>query len=104
MNQELEIKMEGGENTAKVTSQKSYFDVLGICCPSEVPLIERILRHVDGVHKVTVIVPSKTVIVEHDPHLISQLQIGIHFFSPSYLYSQIYFTYNYFVEYIGDLS
>ena len=57
--------------------QKSYFDVLGICCPSEVPLIEKILRPMDGIHKVSVVVPSKTVIVEHDPLLSSQLQIGM---------------------------
>lgn len=57
--------------------KKSYFDVLGICCPSEVPLIERILMPLEGIHKVSVSVPSKTVIVEHDPNLISQLQIGM---------------------------
>ncbi|ONK69494.1 uncharacterized protein A4U43_C05F23530 [Asparagus officinalis] len=57
------------------TITKSYFDVLGICCPSEVPLIEKILKPIDGVYKVSVIVPSRTVIVEHDPHLISQFQI-----------------------------
>ncbi|XP_042446739.1 cadmium/zinc-transporting ATPase HMA2-like [Zingiber officinale] len=54
---------------------KSYFDVLGLCCSSEVPLIENTLRPLEGVHKVSVIVPSKTVIVVHDPLLISQLQI-----------------------------
>ncbi|KAK9097534.1 hypothetical protein Sjap_023031 [Stephania japonica] len=55
--------------------QKSYFDVLGICCTSEVPLIEKILRPLDGVHEVSVIVPSRTVIVIHDNLLISQTQI-----------------------------
>ncbi|KAF8687516.1 hypothetical protein HU200_043212 [Digitaria exilis] len=38
---------------------KSYFDVLGICCPSEVPLVERLLSPLPGVTKVTVIVPSR---------------------------------------------
>lgn len=57
--------------------QKSYFDVLGLCCSSEVPLIERILRSMDGVKDFTVNVPAKTVIVVHDTLLISQLQIGI---------------------------
>lgn len=56
--------------------QKSYFDVLGICCSSEVPLIENILKSLEGVKEVSVIVPSRTVIVLHDALLISQLQIG----------------------------
>ncbi|KAG6698738.1 hypothetical protein I3842_08G034000 [Carya illinoinensis] len=55
--------------------QKSYFDVLGLCCSSEVPLIENILKPLDGVMEVSVIVPSRTVIVVHDNLLISQLQI-----------------------------
>ncbi|KAI3715261.1 hypothetical protein L6452_22235 [Arctium lappa] len=55
--------------------EKSYFDVLGLCCSSEVPLIEKILKPIEGVHEVSVIVPSRTVIVIHDPLLVSQLQI-----------------------------
>ncbi|EEC81261.1 hypothetical protein OsI_24354 [Oryza sativa Indica Group] len=55
--------------------QKSYFDVLGICCPSEVPLVEKLLQPLEGVQKVTVIVPSRTVIVVHDVDAISQSQI-----------------------------
>ncbi|KAJ9550756.1 hypothetical protein OSB04_014801 [Centaurea solstitialis] len=55
--------------------EKSYFDVLGICCSSEVPLIEKLLQPLEGVHHVSVIVPSRTVIVLHDPALISQFQI-----------------------------
>ncbi|KAL8209416.1 hypothetical protein R6Q57_006148 [Mikania cordata] len=55
--------------------EKSYFDVLGLCCSSEVPLIEKILKPLEGVHQVSVIVPSKTVIVLHDVSVISQLQI-----------------------------
>lgn len=64
------------EMSREVELEKSYFDVLGLCCSSEVPLIENTLRPLEGVHKVSVIVPSKTVIVVHDPLLISQLQIG----------------------------
>uniref|UniRef100_A0A5B7AV73 Putative inactive cadmium/zinc-transporting ATPase HMA3 n=1 Tax=Davidia involucrata TaxID=16924 RepID=A0A5B7AV73_DAVIN len=60
---------------AVVKLQKSYFDVLGLCCSSEVPLIEKILKPLDGVKDVSVIVPSKTVIVLHDNLLISQVQI-----------------------------
>lgn len=60
----------------KKTLQKSYFDVLGICCTSEVPLIENILKSLDGVREYSVIVPSRTVIVVHDSLLISPSQIG----------------------------
>ncbi|WVZ78660.1 hypothetical protein U9M48_026339 [Paspalum notatum var. saurae] len=56
-------------------AQKSYFDVLGICCPSEVPLVDRLLSPLPGVHKVTVVVPSRTVIVVHDAAATSQAQI-----------------------------
>ncbi|KAF8400197.1 hypothetical protein HHK36_013493 [Tetracentron sinense] len=55
--------------------QKSYFDVLGLCCSSEVPLIEKILKPLEGIVEVSVIVPSRTVIVVHDNLLISQIEI-----------------------------
>ncbi|XP_065040369.1 cadmium/zinc-transporting ATPase HMA2-like [Musa acuminata AAA Group] len=67
----------GNDRKAKAAkNQKSYFDVLGLCCSSEVPLIEKILKPLDGVQKVSVIVPSKTVIVIHDSLLISQHEIA----------------------------
>lgn len=56
--------------------QKSYFDVLGICCSAEVGLVENIVKSLDGVKEVSVIVPTKTVIVLHDSLLTSQQQIG----------------------------
>ncbi|GAB4853521.1 Cadmium/zinc-transporting ATPase hma2 [Ancistrocladus abbreviatus] len=56
--------------------QKSYFEVLGLCCPSEVALIEKILRPMEGVKDISVIVPSKTVIVVHDNLVISPAEIG----------------------------
>lgn len=56
--------------------QKSYFDVLGLCCSSEVPLVENILKPLLGVKEVSVVVATRTVIVVHDSLLISQLQIG----------------------------
>ncbi|KAI3955507.1 hypothetical protein MKW98_028452 [Papaver atlanticum] len=55
--------------------KKSYFDVLGICCTSEVPLVERILNPMNGVEKVLVNVTTKTVIVFHDELLTTQIQI-----------------------------
>ncbi|XP_074575443.1 putative inactive cadmium/zinc-transporting ATPase HMA3 isoform X2 [Curcuma longa] len=67
---------QGKDKKAKEAKyHKSYFDVLGICCTSEVPLIEKILKPLNGVDKVTVVVPSKTVIVVHDSNLISQQDI-----------------------------
>ncbi|RLM56023.1 cadmium/zinc-transporting ATPase HMA3-like [Panicum miliaceum] len=56
-------------------AQKTYFDVLGICCPSEVPLVEKLLDPLPGVRKVTVIVPSRTVIVVHDADATPPAQI-----------------------------
>ncbi|KAJ8763762.1 hypothetical protein K2173_003544 [Erythroxylum novogranatense] len=55
--------------------QKSYFDVLGLCCSSEVPLIETILKSLDGVEEYSVIVTTKTVVVVHDTLLITQHEI-----------------------------
>ncbi|KAL0315973.1 UNVERIFIED_CONTAM: Cadmium/zinc-transporting ATPase HMA2 [Sesamum radiatum] len=55
--------------------QKSYFDVLGLCCSSEIPIIEKILASLDGIKDFSVILPTKTLIVVHDSLLISQLQI-----------------------------
>jgi len=44
-------------------------NVAGICCPSEVPIIERILKKLPGVEKVSVNVTAKTTRVEHNPLL-----------------------------------
>lgn len=65
-----------GKSKTEKRLQKSYFDVLGLCCSSEVPLIENMLKPLDGIKEVSVIVPSRTVIVLHDNLLITQIQIG----------------------------
>ncbi|KAL8040026.1 hypothetical protein ABFX02_10G073900 [Erythranthe guttata] len=67
--------MEANGKSVGKKFQKSYFDVLGLCCTSEVPLIEKILNSLDGVKGFSVIVPTKTVVVVHDSLLISQIQI-----------------------------
>ncbi|XP_020527133.1 putative inactive cadmium/zinc-transporting ATPase HMA3 isoform X1 [Amborella trichopoda] len=67
--------MKMDEREKKSELQKSHFNVLGLCCPAEVPLIERILKPLQGVHKVCVNVPSKSVMVLHDPISITQVQI-----------------------------
>ncbi|KAJ4709266.1 Cadmium/zinc-transporting ATPase 3-like protein [Melia azedarach] len=68
-------ELKESKSSDKNKLQKSYFDVLGLCCSSEVPLIENILKSLDGVKEVSVIVPSRTVIVVHDNLIVSQLQI-----------------------------
>ncbi|KAJ4959048.1 hypothetical protein NE237_026159 [Protea cynaroides] len=55
--------------------RRTYFDVLGLCCSSEVRLIENILKPLYGVMEVSVIAPTKTVIVVHDNVVISQSEI-----------------------------
>lgn len=71
------MKTESGmEKNAGKKFQKSYFDVLGLCCSSEVPMIEKILNSLDGIKGFSVVVPTKTLIVVHDSLLITQIQIG----------------------------
>lgn len=55
--------------------RKTTLNVLGICCPSEVPLISRLLLPLRGVERVSVNVPSKTVTVLHDQSLIQPAEI-----------------------------
>ncbi|KAI3443435.1 hypothetical protein Pfo_000100 [Paulownia fortunei] len=69
------LEMEAIDKNVGKKFQKSYFDVLGLCCSSEIPLIERILKSLEGVKDFSVIVPTKTVIVVHDSLLISPIQI-----------------------------
>lgn len=64
------------ERNAGKKFQKSYFDVLGLCCSSEVPMIEKILNSLDGIKGFSVVVPTKTLIVVHDSLLVTQIQIG----------------------------
>eukprot|EP00253_Pinus_taeda_P032074 PITA_32074 len=54
---------------------KTTLNVLGICCPSEASLIERLLQPLYGVEQVSVNVPSKTVTVLHDASLTQPAQI-----------------------------
>ncbi|XP_074263598.1 putative inactive cadmium/zinc-transporting ATPase HMA3 isoform X2 [Silene latifolia] len=49
-----------------VKLEKSYFEVMGLCCSSEVALVERLLKPLDGVKDISVVVPTKTLIVLHD--------------------------------------
>ncbi|RRT72586.1 hypothetical protein B296_00019767 [Ensete ventricosum] len=47
--------------------QTTTFTVLGICCSSEIKLIDRILNHLEGIENVSVNVLAKTATVVHDP-------------------------------------
>ncbi|CAL52108.2 P-type ATPase, phosphorylation site [Ostreococcus tauri] len=57
----LALEARGGNEP----STRTRLSVNGICCPSEVPLIHKILGKLEGVREVKVIVPTKTVLVEH---------------------------------------
>lgn len=55
---------------------KTTLDVMGICCPSEVPLIKKLLDPLPGVDDVFVNVTAKTVVISHDQLLVSDVQLG----------------------------
>ena len=55
---------------------KMTLNVLGICCPSKVSLIKRLLQPLCGVEQVSVYVPSKIVTVLHDLSLIQPAELG----------------------------
>lgn len=72
----LEARLLPQEAAARRQWEKTYLDVLGVCCSAEVALVERLLAPLDGVRAVSVVVPSRTVVVEHDPAAVSQSRIG----------------------------
>eukprot|EP00897_Mesotaenium_endlicherianum_P004042 jgi/Mesen1/3666/ME000202S02759 len=55
---------------------RTVLDVMGICCPGEIPLIRCILEPMPGVAEVAVHVVLKTTVVMHDPLRTSELQMG----------------------------
>ena len=57
--------------SASSSERRLELYVEGICCPSEVPIIENVLLPIEGVSEVVVAVPSKTTFVTHDPSLSS---------------------------------
>lgn len=66
------LRKDGGTQKKKsVMSGKSSFFVSGICCSSEIPAINSILEPLNGVEKVSINVPNKTVYVHHEFSLIS---------------------------------
>ena len=55
---------------------KTTLDVMRICCPSEVPLIKKLLNPLPGVEEVSVNVTAKTVNVLHDRLLVTDVHLG----------------------------
>jgi copper chaperone CopZ len=62
-----------GDGTGNIV--RSTFVCRRICCSSEVPMIDKVLKHVVGIDKVMVNVPLKNVIVDHDSNTISAKDI-----------------------------
>ena len=71
----LEVRIEETSIKSK-NAGKTTMDVAGICCPSEVPLIRKLIEPLPGVHEVLVNVTAKTVTVHHDPALTSPSWLG----------------------------
>lgn len=65
----LQVHVLQESQTRKV--QKTTIDIMGICCPAEVPLVKKILEPLPGVEEVLVNVPARTVTVQHDSGLTS---------------------------------
>ncbi|KAL6839075.1 hypothetical protein ACP4OV_031129 [Aristida adscensionis] len=65
----------GGGGGKRSKWEKTHLDVLGVCCSAEVALVERLLAPLAGVRAVSVLVASRTVVVEHDPAAVSQSHI-----------------------------
>mmetsp|Transcript_21033 Transcript_21033/g.34786 ORF Transcript_21033/g.34786 Transcript_21033/m.34786 type:complete len:1305 (-) Transcript_21033:71-3985(-) len=57
------------------TEVRSTFHCSGICCASEIPLINTVLEPKDGVSNILINVPVKQVMVDHDPSVISAADV-----------------------------
>jgi len=60
----------------------------GMCCPSEVPIVHRILEELPGVESVNVVVMAKRVIVEHDSILVPSARL-VHELNKAHLDSRL---------------
>ena len=54
-------------NMTATPTLTTTFHCKGMCCKSEVPLIDELLKPIDGVQSITYDVPARTVTVEHSP-------------------------------------
>mmetsp|Transcript_29767 Transcript_29767/g.63127 ORF Transcript_29767/g.63127 Transcript_29767/m.63127 type:complete len:1409 (+) Transcript_29767:67-4293(+) len=55
---------------------RSQFHVKGICCASEIPQVESILRPIDGVVEISINTTTKTVYVDHNVDVVSAIAIA----------------------------
>jgi Cd2+/Zn2+-exporting ATPase len=58
------------------TKVRSTFHCSGICCASEIPLINTVLEPKAGVSNILINVPVKQVMVDHDPSVISAAEVA----------------------------
>jgi copper chaperone CopZ len=68
-------ELEPGMGSTNKNLARSTFVCAGICCSSEVPMIDSVLKPVTGIEKIMVNVPLKNVIIDHDPDLVSAADI-----------------------------
>lgn len=54
---------------------RSTIHVTGICCASEIPMINSILQPLDGVSELSVITTTKLVHVSHNPKIVTALEL-----------------------------
>jgi copper chaperone CopZ len=63
------IAMESDAGKRKIVRSTMYCS--GICCSSEVPLVNSALEPLDGVEKIMINVPLRNVIIDHDPSVVT---------------------------------
>mmetsp|Transcript_3002 Transcript_3002/g.3299 ORF Transcript_3002/g.3299 Transcript_3002/m.3299 type:complete len:1163 (-) Transcript_3002:547-4035(-) len=78
------IKIDGGQNTLischksddSSRIRKSDFHVNGMCCASEIPIIEKILQEWEGISKLSFNTPLRLMHVEHDHVTVTAKEIS----------------------------
>jgi len=68
---QLQKKKQQQTAAAANTKGRSQYFVNGICCSSEIPLIDSLLRPIEGVDNVRINVTTKAVYVDHDTSVVS---------------------------------
>jgi len=68
-------QLEMGEEALELV--RSQFYVQGICCASEIPSIQKIVKPLPGVHKIQINITTKMVYVQHNPELIGAHEVAL---------------------------
>lgn len=63
------IDMESVTGKRRIVRSTIYCS--GICCASEIPLVNSALEPLDGVEKIMINVPLRNVIIDHDPSIVT---------------------------------